>query len=68
MYEYESDDKNQNFIGSVLDIVDNSTKEAINEKIKDFIESVDTKRFGRSLLIGASVGIVVGVIVYKIFK
>ena len=70
MYNDINEDKPKEIIETAInfakEMIDEPTKDAINEKIKNIIENIDTKSITKALLIGGAIGLSAVVIVYKI--
>lgn len=73
---YSFSNANSQMLGSVIGVakefIDDSTKELVNNKIKEVVsdisDSIDTHKLGKSLVFGAAIGVVVTIALYKILK
>ncbi len=75
--DYSSNERsNSHIAGSVIGVakefIDESTKDIVNEKIRDVVEdmasSIDSPKLGKSLVIGSVAGILITIALYKILK
>ncbi len=71
-----SNTHNSQLVGSVIGVakefIDETTKEVVNNKIRevvdDMVGSIDTKKLGKSLIVGSVAGVLLTIALYKIFK